>query len=321
MWTSWRLRKNSEIRLWLWKVWSLVVCSQSSFYVTRARKDDKNRQNALLLWWKRMNLLPDKQTFIKIPSQNNSLPITVTCTKNSKDFILYGINVPRSYWLFYYNISLLFSSSSNFSQTDNTLFYNQHNAVYSLQQRNTVDFGLWSWFSSFERKGSRWKPYNQFPGNIAGSLVFVAVPQTSFFAESLASRSHGSEQVTFEMREEVLSSVGAQDTDTGGYELSNIEGIEVSREVPAVDMDSVYRPRIDTPFSPSIVDDFQMEEGSTTANPKLVEDEEYKEKSAPTTSTTPESERQTEPPRWLRSRPFWARLEIVPDPVYRTLFH
>ena len=30
---------------------------------------------------------------------------------------------------------------SNFS-TDNTLFYNQHDAIYSLQQRNRVVFGL-----------------------------------------------------------------------------------------------------------------------------------------------------------------------------------
>ena len=38
----WRLCNYTEIHLWLWKVWSLFVCSQSSFYVTRARKDDKN---------------------------------------------------------------------------------------------------------------------------------------------------------------------------------------------------------------------------------------------------------------------------------------
>ena len=43
------LCNNSEIHLWLWKVWSLVVCSQSSFHVTRARKDDKNRQNTFFL--------------------------------------------------------------------------------------------------------------------------------------------------------------------------------------------------------------------------------------------------------------------------------
>ena len=71
---------------------------------------------------------------------------------------------------------------------------------------------------------------------------------------------------TFEMREEVLSSVGAKDTDTSGYELSELEDIEFSWEDPAVDMDSVYQPGIDTPFSPSIFDDFQME-GSTAANP------------------------------------------------------
>ena len=81
----------------------------------------------------------------------------------------------------------------NFSPTDNTLFYNQHNAIYRLQQRNTVDFGLYSWFSSFERKGSRWKPYNQLPGNSVGSLVFVAVPKTRIFEQSLASSSHYSQ--------------------------------------------------------------------------------------------------------------------------------
>ena len=98
------------------------------------------------------------------------------------------------------------------------------------------------------------------------------------------------------MREEVLSSVGAQDTDTRGYELSDIEGIEFSWEDSAGDMDSVYRTGTDTPFYPSIFDDFQME-GSTAANPVLVDDEEDKENSAPTTTTTttPESERPTEP--------------------------
>ena len=126
------------------------------------------------------------------------------------------------------------------------------------------------------------------------------------------------QQGTFEMTEEVLSTVGAQDTDTRGYELSNLEDVEFSWEDPAVDMDSVYRPGIDTPFSPSIFDDLQME-GSTAGNPILVDDEEEKENSAPTTST-PESERPTETPRLLKSRPFGTRLENVPESVYRTLF-
>ena len=126
------------------------------------------------------------------------------------------------------------------------------------------------------------------------------------------------QQGTFEMREEVLSSVGAQDTDIMGYELSDLEDIEFSWEDPAVDMDSVYRPEIDTPISPSIFDVFRME-GLTAANPIVVDDEKDKENSDPTTST-PESDRPTEPPRLLRSRPFGTRLENVPDSVYRTLF-
>ena len=125
------------------------------------------------------------------------------------------------------------------------------------------------------------------------------------------------QQRTFEIREEILSSVGAQDTDTSGYELSDLEDIEFSWEDPAVDVDSAYRRGIDTPFSPSVFDDFQME-GSTAANPIIVDDEEDKENSAPTTTTTttPESERPTEPPRLLRSRPFGTRLEKnVPESV------
>ena len=114
------------------------------------------------------------------------------------------------------------------------------------------------------------------------------------------------------MKEEVLSSVGGQDTDATGYELSDLEDIELGWEDLAVDMDSFYRPGIDTPFSPSISGDFQM--GLPTANPIIVDDEEDKENSAPTT-TTPKSECPTEPPRLLRSRPFGIRLENVPDSV------
>ena len=46
------------------------------------------------------------------------------------------------------------------------------------------------------------------------------------------------QQGTFEMRE-VLYSVRGQDTDTRGYELSDLEDIECSWEDLAVDMESV----------------------------------------------------------------------------------
>ena len=207
----------------------------------------------------------------------------------------------------------------NFSTTDNTLFNNQHNAIYSLQQRNTVVFGLWSWFSSFEREGSGWKPYNQLPGNSVAASSLLLSQRQEFLNSHLPRVPITPNQLgAFEMREEVLSSVGAQDTDTRGYELSDLEDIEFSWEDSAVDMDSVYRPGIDTPFSSSNFNDFQME-GLTAVNAIIVDDEEDKENSAPTTST-PESERPTEPPRLLRSCPFGTRLEHVPVYVYRTLF-
>ena len=120
------------------------------------------------------------------------------------------------------------------------------------------------------------------------------------------------QQGTFEMREEVLSSVGAQHTDTRGFKLCDQEGIEFSWEDPAVDMDNVYRSGISTPFSPSTFDDFQI--GSTAANPIIVDDEEDRENSAPTT-TTQDSERPTEPQRLLRSRTFGTRLKNVPHSV------
>ena len=121
---------------------------------------------------------------------------------------------------------------------------------------------------------------------------------------------------TTEMRDEVLSSVGAQDLDTSGYKVSDLEVIEFNWENDQLELDSVFRPGIDTPFSPTVFDDLLLGDGSVE-NPILLDDEEEDKENAP---TTPVSERPTEPPRLLRSRAFGARLENVPDYVYRNLF-
>ena len=57
-----------------------------------------------------------------------------------------------------------------------------------------------------------------------------------------------------------------------------------------------------------------MGDGSVE-NPIVLDEEQDKEN---TTPTTPVSERPTEPPRLLRSRAFGARIENVPDYVYRS---
>ena len=68
---------KSEIHLWLWKVWSMVVCSQSSFILqehVKTTQTDKTR----FFFAKKMNSLLDRQLFIKFISRNQSPPITVT---------------------------------------------------------------------------------------------------------------------------------------------------------------------------------------------------------------------------------------------------
>ena len=117
-----------------------------------------------------------------------------------------------------------------------------------------------------------------------------------------------------EMRDEVLSSVGAQDLETSSHQVSDLEDIEFNWENS--ELDSVFRPSVDTPFSPTVFDDLLMGDGSVE-NPIVLDEEEDKEIAPP---TTPVSERPTEPPTLLRSRAFGARIENAPDNFYRNLF-
>ena len=120
---------------------------------------------------------------------------------------------------------------------------------------------------------------------------------------------------TMEMRDEVLSSVGAQDLDTSSYQVSDLEDIELNWENSQLDMDEMLRPGIDKPFSPTVFDDLLM--GDRSVENAIVLDKEEDKENAP---TTPESVRPNEPPRLLRSRAFGARIENVPNYVYRNVF-
>ena len=111
------------------------------------------------------------------------------------------------------------------------------------------------------------------------------------------------------MRDEVLSSVGAQELDTSSYQVSDLEDIEFNWEDSQLDMDAVFRPGIDTPFSKSTFEDLSME--GSVENPIVLDEKEDKENGPPT--TTPDYVRHTEPPRVQRSRAFGARMENIPD--------
>ena len=105
---------------------------------------------------------------------------------------------------------------------------------------------------------------------------------------------------TIEMREEVLSNVGAQDLHTSSYQFTDLEDIEFNWENSH--LDTVFTTGIDIPFSQTTFAD-----GSTVGsvgNPIVSDEEENKENSAPPTSTTPVSGRPTQPSRLLRSRAF-----------------
>ena len=80
----------------------------------------------------------------------------------------------------------------------------------------------------------------------------------------------------------------------------------------------MFRPGIDTLLSATTIDDLYME--GSDENSIVLDEEEDKENSPSLVPSTPESVRPTELPRLHRSRAFGARVENVPDYVYRKLF-
>ena len=101
--------------------------------------------------------------------------------------------------------------------------------------------------------------------------------------------------------------------DPSSYQVSDREDIEFNWENS--ELDAVFRPGIDTPFSPATFDDSTME--VSVENHIVLDEEEDKENASPSTLV---SERPTEPPRLLRSLAFGEGVENIPDYVYRNLF-
>ena len=66
------------------------------------------------------------------------------------------------------------------------------------------------------------------------------------------------QQGTMEMRDKVLSSVGAQNMDTSGYQVSNLEDVDFYWENDQLDLDAVFKPGTDTLFPPLTFNDFEM---------------------------------------------------------------
>ena len=111
------------------------------------------------------------------------------------------------------------------------------------------------------------------------------------------------------MRDEVLSSVGAQEgLVTSGYQVSADLDVDFYWGNDQLDVDAVFRPGFDTLFSPTAFEDLEM--GGSAENPILLDKEEDRENSPPTT-TTLVPDRPTRPPPLLRSRPFGVSLSLI----------
>ena len=116
------------------------------------------------------------------------------------------------------------------------------------------------------------------------------------------------------MQDEVRTSVGDHDV-SSDFVPSDLDDIQFHWENPNVEKDAVYRPGIDTPFSPSLFGNFP--EAGSADYPFEIDDEQDKENEYP---TSPESQRPTQPPPLHRSLscPFRTRLENIPNAVYRS---
>ena len=70
------------------------------------------------------------------------------------------------------------------------------------------------------------------------------------------------QQVTHEMKDEVLSSVGARDMDTSGYQVSSadLDDVEFFLGKRSTGCGRCFQTSIDSPFSPTPFDDLEMEE-------------------------------------------------------------
>ena len=117
-------------------------------------------------------------------------------------------------------------------------------------------------------------------------------------------------QRKMEMRDKVISSVGEQNVDTSGQQVSNLRDIEFLWEDPDLNIDAVFSQAMVDPFPFSF---FKFSERASMAEETvLVEKEPDKEKLFPPPAI-PVSERPTRLLVLLRSCPFGTRTENVPD--------
>ena len=121
------------------------------------------------------------------------------------------------------------------------------------------------------------------------------------------------QQVTHAIRDEVFSTVRAQEMNTSGYQVSYMEEIEGHWEDLDLNMYAVFRLAMNYPFSHSNFNVFEI--GSVAESLIPLNTEEDKEKS-PGPQTTPVSERPNQPLSWWKNAPSVQEVNMFPNIIF-----
>ena len=180
-----------------------------------------------------------------------------------------------------------------------------------------MDFQFWSRLCYYYSKLSRSKHNNQLTRKTPSCLAIAVVSNARFLGYSSGtSPNHSKRRGNNGDERRSTLQCGAQDLDSSSYQVSDLEDIEFNWENSQLDMDVVFRPGMETPFSPTTSDDLSM--GGSVEYPIVLDEEEEDKENF--LQPTLESVRPMEPPRPQRSHPFGTRIGNLPDCFYRNLF-
>ena len=130
----------------VWKVWSLVVCSQSYFHVGGARKVNKKVKKRLS-FAKELNLLPKTLFFNNVPFQSTKYRTKELCVNKqiTRDFLEICI-------VQHVEMKIVFT----FQPINNSSFYDCENCeacCHVLKNPFRTNFFLWRWwYTLFSKK-------------------------------------------------------------------------------------------------------------------------------------------------------------------------
>ena len=148
--------------------------------------------------------------------------------------------------IFIFQITLFNFNRQSTTQIDSTYIQlTENHDILSLQRRNPVDSRFCSRFVTFaviDLVQNITINSNEIP--LAAWQLLLSQRQDFLHNHLPRVPITQSQEGTMEMRDEILSKVGAQDLDTSSYQVSGLEDIEFNRANSQLNMDAVFKPGI-----------------------------------------------------------------------------